>query len=269
MPIVHLEDRAVLAVTGQDARSFLQGLITNDIERLAPGRGVYAALLTPQGKILFDFFLVEGDGAILIDCLASARDALLKRLSMYRLRAKIVLEPRDQLAVLAEWDGDEARYAIAYPDPRVAALGKRAIVAKGEMHAGLADAALYHAHRLAMGVPEAADFGSDRMFALDADLDELHAVDFTKGCYVGQELTARMKHRGTARKRLLAVAGEAPLAAGTALSANGKDIGEIASAYGMQGFALIRLDRLDEAGGAPVTSGSSPVGLTRPLWLFA
>src|ERR1700760_3899404 len=127
MPVAHLEDRAVIAVTGLEARAFLQGLITNDIERLAPGAGLYAALLTPQGKILFDFFLVEGDGAILIDCRATSRDALLKRLSMYKLRAKVALEPRDQLAVLAEWAGSHAKYAIAYPDPRVPTLGTRAI----------------------------------------------------------------------------------------------------------------------------------------------
>src|SRR5262252_9153233 len=119
MPGAHLEDRAVVAVSGAEARSFLQGLITNDIERLAPGKGLYAALLTPQGKILFDFFLVEGDGAILIDCLATARDALIKRLSMYRLRAKVTIESRNQLAVLAEWGGGAARHAIAYPDPRL------------------------------------------------------------------------------------------------------------------------------------------------------
>ncbi len=261
MPIALLEDRAVIAVAGPEARGFLQGLITNDVERLAPGTGVYAALLTPQGKILFDFFLVEGDGAILIDCHASVRDALLKRLSLYKLRAKIVLEPRDQLAVLAEWDGGHAKYAIAYPDPRLAALGKRAIISRGEMRQDLAPAAEYHAHRLSLGVPEAGDFGSDRMFALDADLDELHAVDFTKGCYVGQELTARMKHRGTARKRLLPVKG----APGAAVTAGGKDIGEVVS----PDFALIRLDRLDEAQGAPVTVGSSVVELSRPAWLFA
>jgi len=264
MPIAQLEDRAVIAVAGPEARGFLQGLVTNDVERLAPGVGLYAALLTPQGKILFDFFLVEGDGAILIDCAATARDALLKRLTLYKLRAKIVLEPRDQLAVLAEWDGAEAKYAIAYPDPRLAALGRRAIVAKGEMRTGLLPAAAYHARRLGLGVPEAADFGSDRMFALDADLDELHAVDFSKGCYVGQELTARMKHRGTARKRLLPVKGD-PGTAGAAVSAGGKDVGEVVT----PGFALIRLDRLAEAQGAAVTIGSSDVELIRPAWLFA
>ena len=263
MPIAHLEDRAVLAIAGPEARPFLQGLITNDVERLGVGVGVYAALLTPQGKILFDFFLVEGDGAILLDCHVSARDALLKRLTMYKLRAKVTIEARDQLAVLAEWDGEHARYAIAYRDPRLASLGSRAIIAKGEMHAGLATAAIYHEHRLALGVPEAGDFGSDKMFALDADLDELSAIDFKKGCYVGQELTARMKHRATSRKRLLPVDGAS--AAGDAVRAGGKEIGEVVSA----GFALVRLDKLDEAADAPVSIGSSEAKLIKPSWLFA
>src|SRR5579862_670514 len=123
MPVAHLKDRAVIAVAGPEARPFLQGLITNDVERLGVGKGIYAALLTPQGKILFDFFLVEGDGAILIDCHILSRDGLAKRLAMYKLRAKITIEARDQLAVLAEWNDEHARYAISYRDPRLEALG--------------------------------------------------------------------------------------------------------------------------------------------------
>jgi hypothetical protein len=269
MPIAHLEDRAVIAVAGAEARSFLQGLTTNDVEQIAPGKGVYAALLTPQGKILFDFFLVEGDGAILVDCPAASHQALVKRLTMYRLRAKVTVEPRDQLAVLVEWSGDTAKLANSYPDPRMAAMGSRAIIAKAEMRNALSAADSYHAHRLALSVPEASDFGSDRMFALDADLDELHAIDFAKGCYVGQELTARMKHRSTARKRLLAFeASDNVPAGGSTVSANGKDIGEIAAVYGQRGFALIRLDRLDEAAGAPVGAGGIAVKLIKPSWLF-
>ena len=268
MPVAHLEDRAVIAVTGPEARPFLQGLITNDIERLEPGKGVYAALLTPQGKILFDFFLVEGDGAILIDCHAPSRDALLKRLTLYKLRSKITLETRDQLAVLAEWDGATARYAISYPDPRLSALGQRAIIAKGEMRNNLLPSNAYHTHRLALGVPESGDFGSDKMFALDADLDELHAIDFNKGCYVGQELTARMKHRGTARKRLLPVELAEDRAHDISIKAEGKEIGEITSEYGQRGFAQVRLDRLDESGSAALHAGKQEVKLIKPSWLF-
>jgi folate-binding protein YgfZ len=268
MPVAHLEDRAVIAVTGPEARPFLQGLVTNDVEQLAPGKGIYAALLTPQGKILFDFFLVEGDGAVLIDCLAASRDSLLKRLTMYKLRSKITIEARDQLAVLAEWDGSSAAYAISYADPRLPELGRRAIIAKGEMRRGLILSDVYHKHRLAFGVPEGADFGSDRMFALDADLDELHAVDFDKGCYVGQELTARMKHRGTARKRLLPIIIVPGAPHDTSLKANGKEIGEITSEYGDRAFAMTRIDRLDEAGHAKFAAGESAVNVIRPSWLF-
>jgi hypothetical protein len=139
------------------------------------------------------------------------------------------------------------------------------------MPQAVASASAYHAHRLSLGVPEAGDFGSDRMFALDGDLDELHAISFGKGCYVGQELTARMKHRGTARKRLLAVEGAAPspLAAGAELRANGHAIGEIAAAYGSRGFALVRLDRLEEAAGAVIEAAGAPVTVTRQDWLEA
>jgi folate-binding protein YgfZ len=268
MPAAQLEDRAVIAVAGPEARTFLQGLITNDVEQLAPGKGLYAALLTPQGKILFDFFLAEGDGAILIDCAASSREALLKRLSIYKLRSKVTLEARDQLAVIAEWGGTVVKYAIAYPDPRLPALGLRAFIAKAEMRKDIGSAAAYHAHRLAHGVPEGADFGADRMFALDADLDELHAIDFAKGCYVGQELTARMKHRGTARKRLLFVrsTGATP---GAMVTSGGKDIGEVIAGDGEVGFALVRLDRLEESRGAPANAGSSDAELIKPSWLFA
>jgi folate-binding protein YgfZ len=268
MPVAHLKDRAVIAVAGLEARSFLQGLITNDIERLEPGKGIYAALLTPQGKILFDFFLVEGDGVILLDCLSAARDALSKRLSLYKLRSKITIEPRDQLAVLAEWDGEVARNSISYADPRLPELGRRAIIAEGEMRKDLLDDASYREHRLALGVPEGGDFGSDRMFALDADLDELHGLDFDKGCYVGQELTARMKHRGTARKRLLPVEFAQGGTHATAIMIDGKEIGEIVSSYGRRGFAQVRLDRLGEAGQSVPRSGDVELKLIKPSWLF-
>ena len=268
MPVAHLEDRAVIAITGPEARPFLQGLITNDVERLAPGKGLYAALLTPQGKILFDFFLIEGDGAILIDCLAASRDLLLKRLTMYKLRSRISIESRDQLAVLAEWDGASAPYAISYPDPRLPDLGRRAVIAKGEMRRDLMPSSAYLEHRLAHGVPEGSDFGSDRMFALDADLDELHAVDFNKGCYVGQELTARMKHRSTARKRLLPLMLADGGAHGTSITANGKEVGEITSEYGERAFASMRVDRLEQAKHVKLLSGDREVNVITPSWLF-
>jgi folate-binding protein YgfZ len=268
---IRLDDRAIIAVTGPEARGFLQGLITNDVETMEPGKAIYAALLTPQGKILFDFFIVEGDGALLIDCHRDARDALVKRLTMYKLRARIQIEARDQLAVLVGLSGRPAGRGVTFEDPRLPALGHRSIGATAEMPQDFHGTSAYHTHRLTLGVPEASDFGSDRMFALDADLDDLHAISFEKGCYVGQELTARMKHRGTARKRLLAVASAdgATLAAGSELSANGHAIGEITSAYGSRGFAQVRLDRLAEAGGAPVDVGGMHVIVTKQDWLKA
>jgi folate-binding protein YgfZ len=263
-----LDDRAVIALAGPDARTLLQGLITNDVERLRAREAVYAALLTPQGKILFDFILSEGEGAVLIDCAAETADALVKRLTMYRLRAKVEIERRKQLAVMASW-GDGPPLGDAVSDPRLAELGLRQVTAEAEAPKDLGSAAAYRAHRLGLGVPEAGDFGQDRMFALDAGLEELHGVDFKKGCYVGQELTSRMKHRGTARKRLLPVEAEGTLPGpDTAVMAGDKSVGEIMSSYGGRGFALIRLDRLDEAGNAPLTVDGKPVALTKPRWLF-
>ncbi|HUJ02979.1 MAG TPA: hypothetical protein VLW75_05020 [Rhizomicrobium sp.] len=254
-----LDDRAVIALLGPDARTLLQGLITNDIDRLSPGRALYAALLTPQGKILFDFLISEGDGAVLLDCAAASAEALAKRLAMYRLRAKVEIGIRPQLAVI---------WGEGLDDPRLPALGKRNIVARAETGAGPSDE--YLENRLKLGVPEGADFGSDKIFALDAGLEELHGVSFEKGCYVGQELTARMKHRGTARKRLLVIDSDSALPpAGTDITAGGRELGQIVSTYGRRGFALIRLDRLEEAEGTPCESGGVPLRLVRQSWLDA
>jgi folate-binding protein YgfZ len=275
MEPAHLDDRAVIAISGAEAREFLQGLVTNDVVGgLAPGAGVYAALLSAQGKILFDFFVTEGDGAILIDCPRPSRDALLKKLRMYRLRAKIVIEPRDQLAVYAGLKGHPdnrptsyADRAVTFLDPRLAALGERSIGAHAEMPANLPGPHGYHEARLALGVPEAEDFGYEKIFALDAGLEELNGVSFTKGCYIGQELTSRMKHRATARKRILTVTADVPLPPpGTPVNVDAVEVGEMLTAQGQRGFALVRLDRLDETKGQS-RAGEIPIALTRPAWL--
>lgn len=250
-----LTERAVIAIWGPEAGGFLQGLITNDVEKAA--NGLYAALLTPQGKILFDFLISEQDGALLLDCRRDSLDALVKRLTMYKLRAKLEIKARDDLGIFV---GEGS------PDPRLAALGLRAIAARKPAPPG--DAA-YLAQRLELGVPEGDDFGSDKIFALDANLGELSAVSFDKGCYVGQELTARMKHRGTARKRLLPVStlDGSPLLRDAPLKAGGQEIGTVTSAYGARGFALVRLDRLAE-NADPIEAGGVPVCVTKPSWLF-
>ncbi len=252
-----LTDRAVIAVSGPETKSFLQGLITNDIGRLAPDGPLYAALLTPQGKVLFDFLLNEESGTVLLDCAAASSPALLKRLTLYRLRAKVELSLRDDLAVL--WNDGGSR------DPRWAGLGTRRIAQTSAADAS----AEYLSHRLSLGLPEGADFSSDKMFALDAGLEELQGVSFDKGCYVGQELTARMKHRGTARKRLLPIetVDENPLPPGADIRAGNLSLGEVTSTYGTRGFALIRLDRWQEAGGAVAQAGEQDLKIVRPAWL--
>lgn len=265
--LARLNDRAVIAVTGSEARDFLQGLITNDVRRLRPDMPLYAALLTPQGKVLFDFVLYQRGEVILLDCEAKQEDALKKRLTMYRLRSKVTIETRPDLTVLAAWN-DTA--APGPDDPRLKALGRREIVSVAQVPADVAGVDEYLAHRLACGIPEGSDFGQDRMFALDADLDELQAISFEKGCYVGQELTARMKHRGTARKRLLPVVSldgcplpehECPVLAGE------HEIGSLTSAHGATGFALVRLDRLAEFGQLAPRIESLAVRIVRPRWL--
>jgi tRNA-modifying protein YgfZ len=263
MNLTKLTDRAVLAVSGPGSRTFLQGLITNDIGKLAPDAALYAALLTPQGKILFDFFLYEKEGVVLLDCAAAVSDALQKRLTLYRLRAKVEIAPRHDLHVVASTD---ETVAGGWRDPRLPALGWRAIGATD--HASPLER--YTSHRLDLGVPEGTDFGQDKMFALDADLEELHGVAFDKGCYVGQELTARMKHRGTARKRLIPVVSEGADLPGpdTPVLAAGREIGTLTSVYQKRGFALMRIDRLDEASGTPLTAADVPTHVTKPAWLF-
>ncbi len=262
----HLHTRAVISLTGPQARAFLQNLVTNDLDKLEPGRGLYAALLSPQGKIGFDFFVVEGEGGLLLDVAAQAREALLKKLKLYRLRAKVEITARDELAVYAALTGDAVRRAVSFVDPRHDGLPTRSIGAVAEMPVGLpGTAGSYRALRLELGVPEGADFGFEKIFALDGGLDELHAVSFEKGCYVGQELTARMKHRATSRKRPVRLTAATDLPPPGTMVSQGGDIGEIIAAQGAEGFASVRLDKWDAAQGA--TAGDVAVTLTKPDWL--
>jgi tRNA-modifying protein YgfZ len=269
-----LDDRTVLAISGPEGRDFLQGLVTNDVAGgSAPGTGLYTALLSPQGKILFDFLVTEGDGALLLDVATSAADALLKKLKMYRLRARIEIEARPQLGVYVHLKGHpddrQAAYAdraVTFPDPRLAALGPRSIGAKAEMPANLQGLRSYHEQRLALGVPEAGDFGFEKIFALDAGLEELNGVSFTKGCYIGQELTSRMKHRATSRKRILTVTAGTALPATGPVTKGGAEIGELIASHGNTAFALVRLDRLESATG-DAAAAQIPVALNKPAWL--
>jgi len=269
-----LDNRTVIGVEGADARSFLQGLITNDIGQCAAGSAIYAALLTPQGKILFDFLIAAVNSEFWLDCASASAGELAKRLGFYRLRANVRIAAKPQLAVAAVWNGP-AFSAVAngtfFTDPRLPELGVRVIAPRQEILA--ATTAIppddYEAFRLRLGVPDSADLPPDQVFALDAGLEELHGVSFTKGCYVGQEVTSRMKHRATARRRFyIADAGVTP-PPGTSVEAEGRELGRISSAHGRQGLALVRVDRLAEAEekSDPVLAAGKPIVLRRPDWL--
>jgi folate-binding protein YgfZ len=256
MTPIFLENRAVLAVDGADAVSFLQGLVTHDATLVAPGRALFTGLLSPQGKALFDFHLHAGpDASILIDVAAETADALLKRLSMYKLRKAVTLARRDDLAVLASWPGG------APADARLAALGARWIGPAGSAPAG---AALYDVHRHAVGVPDSADIGSDDLLWLETGADLLDGVSFTKGCYVGQENTARMHHRDKVRRRLVPVtiAGD-PGDASDVKDAAGRSCGRLRSRNGDMAIAHLRLEAAD----APLFLGEARVTVRRPDWL--
>ena len=271
-----LEDRAIIALAGAEARDFLQGLITNDMAACEGGAALYAALLTPQGKILFDFFVVAGDeNRWLLDCAADRAADLLKRLALYRLRAKVEIAARPDLAVAAFWGNGAAAAAregtIGFADPRHRALGLRMIGSRQALAGATSglETGDYRAHRLALGVPGSADLPPDQVFALDAGLEELNGVNFKKGCYVGQEVTARMKHRATARRRFVAAETEGPMPPpGTLVEAQGRELGVLASGQDGRALALVRLDRLAEAEGkqAPITAGGRPLHLSKPGW---
>lgn len=269
-----LEDRAVIAVKGTEARPFLQGLISNDMEGCAPGKGIYAALLTPQGKVLFEFFVTEHEDRFLIDCAALRASDLVRRLTFYKLRAKVDIALSPELKVAALWDGaaPAADGAAAFADPRMAALGVRLIGPLPQLQSTLAGVQLgdYRGYLLDLGVPDSADVPPDTVFALDAGFEELGAIDFRKGCYVGQEVTARMKHRASARRRFLVaqVNGDLP-PPGTRLEASGREVGLLATGLNGRALALVRLDRVDEAinAGEDITAAGQKVRLQRPSWL--
>lgn len=257
-PTTVLPDRAVIEVAGADAASFLQGLITNDIAKVENGRAIYAALLTPQGKIIAAFLIAPANGGYLIDCAAAQAADLAARLKKYKLRAKVTIAERPDLAIVASPTESEGSFA----DPRFAALGHRTITATPPANA---DAGAYHKHRIALGVPDASDLAPETHFPLDCNFEELHGVDFEKGCYVGQELTARMKHRATARRRILRVEAAAPLPpSGTPLKHGDTELGEMLGSIGGQGLAIVRLDRLGDASEA--TADGLAVRISRPSY---
>lgn len=276
---IQLDERGLIRIEGSEARPFLQGLISNDMDILRPESAIYAALLTPQGKYLFDFLLYDRGDHLLLDGEKARLADLLRRLTMYRLRSKVTLaDVSEELGVLAVFDHkpiSAATLPTAVEDPRLPELGLRLVLPRVEMDGFIAthgleraDFAEYDRLRLGLGVPDGSrDLVVDRSLLLESGFEELHGVSFTKGCFVGQELTARTKHRGLVKRRLLPVRVDGPLPApGTQVTRRGKDAGEIRSGAGDLALALLRLEQLG-TGEEPLTAGEAILTPAPPAWL--
>jgi folate-binding protein YgfZ len=284
--IAVLPDRAVVRVAGEDAEKLLQGVITNDMDLLASQPAIHAALLTPQGKILFEFFVTkDGEGGYLLETGRDQAAGLAKRLGMYKLRAKVAIEDvSDAYRVLALWGasthspGETAR-SVSFPDPRLPALGLR-VLAEAAFANDVASASNgmdataeeYHAHRIALGVPEAGtDYALGDTFPHEADMDQLGGASFSKGCFVGQEVVSRMQHRAQVRKRVVPVeaVGSGELRAGAEITTGAAVIGKVGTVAGRRALAMLRLDRAAEAKakGEPLMADGIEVVPRKPDWM--
>jgi tRNA-modifying protein YgfZ len=278
-----LPDRGVIKVTGEDARRFLNGLVTNDINKVTPTNPRFAALLTPQGKIVVDFLVTEAPvkdgGGFFLDCPKALADALTEKLNFYKLRAKAICENLSGvLGVMAIWDSEgKTKYGLCYADPRLAALGTRVILpphlaaeAAKDLDTTLVDAEAYETYRITLGVPRGGrDFAYGDTFPHEADMDQLNGVDFDKGCYVGQEVVSRVEHRASARSRIVPVTyGEFAPSEGLPVMVDGKEIGQLGSTMKGRGLALLRLDRVTDAlvAGKPLTAGGIDIHVVKPDW---
>ena len=288
-----LDNRGVLEITGADRVAFLQGLVSNDMRKLGPGQALYAAFLTPQGKYLHDFFLVERGETVLLEGEQARVPDLLRRLAMFKLRAKVTLaDVSEKFVVAVAFGGDACAKigpaaevgaagpfadGIAYVDPRLVELGVRAILPREGAERALTDAGLtrvepeqYDRLRLSLGVPDGSrDLVVEKAILLEAGFDELHGVDWDKGCYMGQELTARTKYRGLIKKRLMPVSVEGPLPEpGTTVMLGDHEAGEIRSGRGETALALLRLEAVDEAAKThtPLRAGDARLTPIKPAW---
>lgn len=259
MPLSLLADRALVRLSGPDIRPFLQGLVTQDVPALSTVAPLYAGLLSPQGKTLFQLFLFEDGADILLDVATADADALVRRLAMFRLRRQVGIAAEPGLGVWQQW-GEASTHPA---DPRTPLAGSRFLAAPAGQSA---PAASWHAHRLALGLPDADEIGHDELLWLETNARELHGVSFTKGCYTGQENTARMHHRDRLRKRLLPVRLSGQHAADAPIFAGAREAGRLRGRrHGDLQMALLRTE--DLAG--PLTVAGEPVELLRPAWLDA
>lgn len=272
MPTVHLNDRALIDVAGPDAEHFLQNVLTPDLTSLEAGEAKPGALLTPQGKILFAFLISrDGADAFVLETRSEDADDFVKRLMLYRLRAKAEISKRDQSVVAVSW-GDDSGVGVSVAGvldlnfPRDAAVMRH----YGELPGSDADGAAWDRLRIAHGVAElGADFEPSATFPHDVLFDQNGGVGLKKGCFVGQEVVSRMQHRGTARRRVMIVEGEAALPArGAEITAGGRALGTLGSVEGADGLAIVRIDRVKDAldAGEPIRAGAVPIALTIPAW---
>ena len=260
-----LSDRALVSVIGPDWRAFLQGLLSQDVLSLAPGELRFSALLTPQGKLVWDLFVLGREDGCWLDVAADRREALIQRLTLYRLRAKVAIEAVDA-AVLALWPGEAQPQGEGWArDPRLAALGWRGYGAEPPAEAQAADAQAYAHWRLALGVPDPGqDCPPETTYPLEANFDLLAGVDFKKGCFVGQETTSRMKRRAAVRSRLLPIAFDGPAPAfGAEVLAGELRAGEVRGGAEGRALALLRLDRIE---GQALTVDGRPVRVESPAY---
>ena len=271
-----LPHRGVIAVAGEDRVPFLQGLISNDVTKVAPTKAIWAALLTPQGRFLNDMFVVDaGFGTLLLETERERAPALARKLALYKLRSKVTVEDRSAGMDVAVVFGPGAEKcnavpgALSYIDPRLSELGVRVLAPAGRMAdlLGIAEAPVadYEALRLRLGVPDGSrDLTVEKALLLESGFDELNGVDWQKGCYMGQELTARTKYRGLVKRRLFPVKVEGDLPApGTPVERDGREVGEIRSGAGDRAIAMLQL----EAASAPLSSGGAKITAEVPAWM--
>jgi folate-binding protein YgfZ len=278
-----LPERGVVKVAGDDARHFLNGLATNDMGKVTPGAPRFAALLTPQGKIIVDFIAAEAEpgdgGGFFLDCPRALAATLVEKLKFYKLRAKVTVEDLSEaLGVMAVWDGAGlSDYGLSFVDPRLPALGARSLLpphlaaeAAEDLGATLVEPEAYETHRIALGVPRGGqDFSYGDTFPHEADMDQFAGVDFDKGCYIGQEVVSRVEHRASARNRVVPIAYDefSPMP-GLPVMAGEKQIGMLGSTAKGHGLALLRLDRVADAlaSATPLTAGGIAIRVVKPDW---